>query len=142
VLRSSYGTQVSPQYAIDAPWVVWSEGESGEKAALHLFNLDTRKADVVTIPSCALDNAHLGHPENPIISRTTILFTGCFQPIGYDIESNRFFSVPMTQNESQPAAFVGWAFADGQLAWVLLVGAKGQGQTQIYTAPVIHDAVP
>lgn len=134
VQRSSYGAKAPPLYAIDVPWVVWSEGKSGDKAALHLFNLDTRNSDVVSIPSCALGDTLLGHPENPIISGSMVVFTGCFQPLGYDIRSGSFFSVPIARAEKQPASFIGWAFANNRLVWSQLVGERGKRQTKLYTA--------
>lgn len=130
-----------PMYAIDVPWVVWSQGDASEKAELHLYNLDSRQAVTVPVPSCILSE-NAGRPEQPLISGTTVLFQGCFQAMGYNIESGGFFSVPINRVHSQPAAFVNWAFAAGQLTWVSVLDPRGQGQTEVWTAPIAPIEVP
>jgi hypothetical protein len=128
-------------HAIDPPWVVWSQGNASQKPELHFYNLDARQSMTVPVPSCNL-GVHGGRPEQPLISGETVLFQGCFQAMGYNIGSGEFFSVPISQADAQPAGFVGWDFAEGQLVWVSLLDPRGEGQTQIYTAPIAPKEQP
>ncbi len=128
-------------YAVDAPWVVWSEGYASDKPELHLFNLDTRQTFTVAVSACSLDDS-TGRPERPAISGEYVLFRGCPQALGYDIGSGEFFSVPISQVPAEPAAFVDWAFADGKLVWVAVLDPRGQGQTEVWTAPIELDSPP
>jgi hypothetical protein len=119
-------------FALDAPWVVWSEGYASEKPELHLFNLDTRQTMTVPISECSL-NSPSARPDRPVISGSTVLFRGCSQTLGYDIDSGALFSVPISQVPSQPASFVGWDFAGGQLTWVSVLDPRGEGKTEVWT---------
>jgi tricorn protease-like protein len=131
---------VPPLYAIDVSWVAWSTYEWG-CSNLHLYNLDTHISYKVAVPGCGLDEVHLGNIYHIVVSGSIVLFRGCYQSagMGYDIERDEFVSVPITRAESQEAAFVGWAFARGQLVWSMTVGPRWQEQTQVYAAPIIRD---
>lgn len=130
------GTQKSPYvpplYAIDAPWVAWSSrGSQSPSPALYLHNLDTRTAYTVTVPSCP------GSPGYLTMSNRVVIFSGCDQDMGYDIERKVFFSLPT----NAPYGFdkLGWSIAGDQLVWVLSSGPYGQEDSHIYTARIIRD---
>jgi hypothetical protein len=139
------GTQdspyVPPLYAIDAPWVAWSRGGQSPSPALYLYNLDTRTAYTVTIPSWG---ESLSEPSpitiNPMyltMSNRVVIFSGYYQDMGYDIERQVFFSLPT----NAPYGFdkLGWSIAGDQLVWVLSSGPYGQEESQLYTAKIIRD---
>ncbi|MCC6187651.1 MAG: hypothetical protein IT318_01345 [Anaerolineales bacterium] len=123
-------------FSIDGPWVVWNARADNEHPSLNLYNLDTGQATVVDIPSCTLGDI-TGDPVNLSASDHTVLFQGCFQPMGYNIETGQFFSVPIDGNEAQPSLIAGWQFAKGQLVWVSVVGDGLRGETRVYTAPIV-----
>ena len=130
-----------PLYAIDAPWVAWSRGGQSPSPALYLYNLDTRTAYTVTIPSWG---ESLSEPSpitiNPIyltMSNRVVIFSGYYQDLGYDIERQVFFSLPT----NAPYGFdkLGWSITGDQLVWVLSSGPYGQEESHLYTAKIIRD---
>jgi hypothetical protein len=128
-------------YAIDAPWVAWSSGPGNKTPDLHFYNLETRTGYTVTVPSCGefLPNRPpvTGAPEYLALSDGTVIFKGCYQDMGYDIEHQVFFSLPT----NAPYGFdkLGWSIAGDQLVWVLSSGPYGQEESHIYTAKIIRD---
>lgn len=137
-------------YAIEAPWVAWAPNlhTVTEAPSLHLHNLESGETRVAAVPACALMIAP-GDPEGGgrirdiIISDDLVLFRGCSQPMGYDIASGSFFSVPLEQpfNPSpNHVGMVGWDIDDGQLVWALHAGGTiHTKRTHIFAAPIIAD---
>jgi hypothetical protein len=129
-------------YAIDAPWVAWSSwGSQSSSPDLYLYNLDTRTAYTVTVPSCVEFQPNtppsLGRPGYLTMSNRVVIFSGCYQDMGYDIERQVFFSLPT----EAPYGFnkLGWSIAGDQLVWILSSGPYGQEESHIYTAKIIRD---
>jgi hypothetical protein len=118
-------------YALDMPWVVWGSQAVGENPRLNVYNLDSRLANSVSLPSVCPQNVLPGPPVNIVASGGIVLFQDCAD-LGYDMHSGQFFALPLNQHSAQPANFIGWAFANGQLIWCNSVA----GQTELYTAPI------
>ncbi len=133
----------SSLYVIDAPWVVWSA-----KAELRLYNLDTRTPYTVTVEPCISSVTALGNsprrlrPEKLALSGDVLVFS-CAQRMGYDIERDVFFSLPLYTPEiwqmvtQGQMSFTGWTFSNDQLVWVLTEDVSGpQERSYIYTARI------
>lgn len=126
-------------FVIDAPWVAWSTD-----AELHFYNLDTRSTHTVTVEACFRPVTVQHDQQQPVnfiervkpgdlaLSGKTLIFN-CGQPLGYDIERNVFFSLPILAQDP-PNHFAGWTISGDRLIWVLTSDPWEQQQSRIYTA--------
>jgi hypothetical protein len=125
---------VPPLYAVDAPWVVWSTGtEWGTEATLYFYNLETRTTYSVPVEACFSSTSR---PEYLALSENTLIFT-CGQRMGYDIERDVFFSLPIRTPRASEGGIGGWAISGNRLMWIWTKDAFGpQEQSHIYTAQI------
>lgn len=120
-----------PYDAIDVPWVVWGSQTIGKNPRLNVYNLETRSAKSVLLPSTCPQNELPGLPAHLVASGGLVLFQNC-SPLGYDIKNDQFFALPITDRQPPLVGLRGWAFAKVQLVW----GDAYSGQTELYTAPI------
>jgi hypothetical protein len=125
---SSSSQYVPPLYTIDAPWVVWST-----EATLHFYNLETHTTYSVPVEACFSSTSR---PEYLALSENTLIFT-CGQRMGYDIERDVFFSLPLHTSETLDGEIEGCTISGNRLVWVLTKDVFGsQEQSHIYTAQI------
>jgi hypothetical protein len=129
---------VPPLYAINAPWVAWGTGQWSTQPELHLYNLDTSTPYTITVASCSF-REQAGRPQHLLISGSLLLFNGCYQDLGYDIEKKVFFSLPTYTPEMQGSSWAGWSLSGDQLIWIRSSGPYGQEESHIYTARIVRD---
>lgn len=125
-------------YTIDAPWVVWSTGQWSKQPELHFYNLDAGSAYTITVASCSF-HEQPGRPQNLLLSGSILIFSGCYQDLGYDIERKAFFSLPTYTSDMQGSSWVGWAMSGDRLVWTRISGPSGQEESRIYTAQIVRD---
>jgi len=134
--ESSDAPDISDEYAIDVPWIIWAS-----EAELHLYNLDTHTFHTVTVEPCI----SVADPTSPprslrlkdmVLSGSTVIFS-CDQRVGYDIEHDVFFSLPVHRSEIPEGEFDRWTISDDRLIWELTEDIFGpQEQSHIYTAQI------
>jgi hypothetical protein len=123
--------------------VVWSsEGE------LHFYNLDSRSFHTVIAEPCISSAAdqrespRRARPEDLAISEDIVIFS-CSQRMGYDIERDVFFPLPLYTEETRQLTaqrqigFTGWVISGDQLVWVLTESSfSPQEHSRIFTAQI------
>lgn len=124
-------------YSVDAPWVVWSTGTWSNQPELHFYNLDTGSTYTETVASCS-QHEQPGRLQNLALSGNTLIFSGCYQDLGYDLEKKVFFSLPIYTPEMQGSMWASWAMFGDQLVWTRVSGSSGQQESLIYTARIIR----
>ena len=130
------GDQAVPSfYAIDSPWVGWTTGHWSDAPELHLFNLETHQAYTITVEPCGASASRPRRLGNLAISGGTVIFT-CGQPMGYDIEREVFFSIPIyaAKPAGEEWGFGGWSIAGDRIVWVL----SSEQESRVYTAQIEH----
>lgn len=126
---------ISPShFALEAPWVVWSE--VGQAPTLHFYNFETRERSEVK-PDCAL-NGQYGYPNDLQLSSQTVIFQNCFQWMGYRMKDQTFFSIALP-DKSATQVFGGSAFGGGRLIWAEVNTDSKENwlSTDLLTAPLV-----
>ncbi len=127
-LRRSEEAYLESLYAVSTPWVAW-----GTEAALHFYNLETNTTYSVPVEACS---SPMNRPEDLALSGNVLIFT-CDQWLGYDIERDVFFSVPVYRADIPNAGFDGWDISGDWVVWVLTEDAYGaEERGHIYTAQI------
>lgn len=116
-------------YAIHAPWVVWAEW--GEAPGLQLYNVDTGERREARPKDCS-QNGYPGNPSSLRITDSLIVFSGCYQLMGYSLIDGAFFTVPVPANEAG-TTFDDWALSGNRLTWALLHRSGDAQETNLYT---------
>jgi hypothetical protein len=131
--------------AIDVPWVAWATGQLGE-STLHLYNLQTRTSSTISLPMCKSQSAApSGYLSKLKLSNGVVLFKCGDYPgqyLGYSIQRQVAFSIPIPQIKTDVDALAGWAIVGDRLIWVWNAYAGAKSDSHIYTAQILGIPFP
>ena len=115
-------------HAIGSGWVAWIEKETRQ---MHTYNLDTRQEQILTELPAGCDR-----PGAPMLSGDTLVF-GCHnQLMGYDLNRDVLFSIPLFPPGDQESTLNSGIILSGdRLVWSLTL----DGEQRIYTAQIVRE---